>query len=238
MIIQPLIVIFLNIAAAQYCQGLQEITNIQTGQILSQDEGLDTYQNTQECQWKIRSDNQNDLIKVNNINIRYPYYLSTQNAHSISYTFMMDQTKAHHALLDYAAIEIQLWGSLMYLFQRPIQSICHLHRMAWASLVDSGYNTMLFLLMHCARALPTASMAIAQIASAYAIQGMPGVSAKKVSLLNNLEQNLDSLFTPREMHALAYDSVNDLAYMTFGYSWIESAKVHNDMLIYNFRILV
>ena len=73
--------------------------------------------------------------------------------------------------------------------------------------------------------------------SAFAIQGTPGVSVKKVMVFN-LEQTLDSLFTPREMHALAYDPVNDLAYLTFGYSWIESAKIHSDMLVYNFRILI
>jgi hypothetical protein len=47
-------------------------------------------------------------------------------------------------------------------------------------------------------------------------------------------QTKDSLFSPRERHAVAYDSTRDEAFVIFGYNWDTSSPIPKDMLIYNF----
>jgi hypothetical protein len=53
-----------------------------------------------------------------------------------------------------------------------------------------------------------------------------------VFLILVIGSNPNSIFTPREKHSVAYDSQNDKAYISFGFSWPNI--VLSDFLVYDF----
>ena len=204
-------------------QGNQTITTT-SGTILSQPSSDSIYPNSLDCGFLLNTNDNNKIIKVCIVNSSNSIIL-TLNATGIISEFM---TNPAERLPNFVGKETLYWDSNQPWCLQELVCILISSRMQLSP--SRGSISVLNMLV---TKLIDKSNVCSNDGECHQGTCNNGVCDCPADYYGDLCESYFSVFSPRERHAVAYDNVRDIAFVSFGLDW-DVNNVKSDFMYYNF----